>query len=331
LDIMRVYAGYENVNFILEEVRRPDKDPHRVYRRGAITTLLLVTFFYMMVNIAFFATCSIEEMATTKDMLSLFFSKIFGTSAKVRQVSGILLCLSSAGNVMSSTYVSTRVKQEIAREGIIPWPEFWTRSTHLGTPGPALLLHWIFSTAFIIAAPLDDSNGYLIVSTIFNYSRTLVGVAIGCALLCAPWLSSFSDTLDREEAHRWKPKSSKLGFWLVYPLTVIYIFTNLFVFVVAWFPPDLQTSLHTNSPIVTSYTGPATGVLIYAVGALYWAWDLHILPAFGYHFQKLREDVKMDGSGAIELRFERDFTGVAWKMKGVVDRVTVWLAGKWSF
>ena len=38
---------------ILEEVRRPDKDPHRVYRRGAIATLLLVTFFYMMVNVAF--------------------------------------------------------------------------------------------------------------------------------------------------------------------------------------------------------------------------------------------------------------------------------------
>lgn len=91
LDIMRVYAGYENVNFvcgcslkilsatyplksfrlcspckgnddgyanvssiqILEEVRRPDKDPHRVYRRGAIATLLLVTFFYLMVNVAF--------------------------------------------------------------------------------------------------------------------------------------------------------------------------------------------------------------------------------------------------------------------------------------
>ncbi|OXV09351.1 hypothetical protein Egran_02879 [Elaphomyces granulatus] len=326
LDIMRVYAGYENVNFILEEVRRPDKDPHRVYRRGAIATLFLVTFFYLMVNVAFFATCSIEEMATTQDMLSLFFSKIFGTSAKVRQVSGILLCLSSAGNVMSSTYVNTRVKQEIAREGVIPWPEFWTRSTHLGTPGPALLLHWIFSTIFIIATPLDDPNGYLIVSTLFNYSRTLLGVAIGCALLCAPWLSSFS-----EVDHRWKPKTSRLGFWVIYPLTVIYILTNLFVFIVSWFPPDLHTSLLTKSPIVTSYAGPATGVLIYAVGALYWAWDLHILPAFGYHFQKLSEDVKMDGSGAIELRFERDCKGIAHKVKDVVDRVTMWLGGKWSF
>lgn len=91
---------------------------------------------------------------------------------------------------------------------------------------------------------------------------------------------------------------------MIYPLTVIYILANLFVFIVSWFPPDLQTSLLTNSPIVTSYAGPATGVLIYAVGALYWAWDLHILPAFGYHFQKLSEDVKMDGSGSIELRYE---------------------------
>ena len=53
---MRVYAGYEHVNFVcgcFQEVRRPDKDPHRVYRRGMIATLLLVTFFYMMVNVGF--------------------------------------------------------------------------------------------------------------------------------------------------------------------------------------------------------------------------------------------------------------------------------------
>jgi hypothetical protein len=102
----------------------------------------------------------------------------------------------------------------------------------------------------------------------------------------------------------WKPRGSRLGLLLVYPLTVIYIVANLFVFIVSWFPADLQKPLYTNSPIITSYAGPTATVIIYAIGALYWGWDLHILRALGYDFKKLQEDVKVDGSGDIELKFD---------------------------
>jgi hypothetical protein len=130
-------------------------------------------------------------------------------------------------------------------------------------------------------------------------------VAIGCALLYAPWLKSFSDVGDNGEiVSHWKPRGSRLGLLLVYPLTVIYIVANLFVFIVSWFPADLQKPLYTNSPIITSYAGPTATVIIYAIGALYWGWDLHILRALGYDFKKLQEDVKVDGSGDIELKFD---------------------------
>lgn len=66
------------------------------------------------------------------------------------------------------------VKQEIARLGIIPFPAFFAKSTRYDTPGPALLLHFIFSTVFIIATPLSNANGYLVFSTVFYYDRTLV-------------------------------------------------------------------------------------------------------------------------------------------------------------
>lgn len=70
LSIMRVFLGYENANFVgfvisyvnsfliflikvLEEVRRPPGDESRVYRRASKFTVFGVTFFYVMVNIAF--------------------------------------------------------------------------------------------------------------------------------------------------------------------------------------------------------------------------------------------------------------------------------------
>lgn len=69
------------------------------------------------------------------------------------------------------------VKQEIARMGLIPLPEFWADTTRYDTPGPALLLHFIFTALFILAAPLGDSAGFLVFSTITNYCRTVVGCA----------------------------------------------------------------------------------------------------------------------------------------------------------
>jgi hypothetical protein len=62
--------------------------------------------------------------------------------------------------------------------GILPWPAFWAKTTRLNTPGPALLLHWIFSTIVIIATPLDNVNGYLVFSTLFNYARTVIGSSL---------------------------------------------------------------------------------------------------------------------------------------------------------
>lgn len=59
--------------------------------------------------------------------------------------------------------------------GIIPVPEFWASSTSRGTPGPALLLHFLATSLFVLASPLSDANGYLVISTLFVYARTWIG------------------------------------------------------------------------------------------------------------------------------------------------------------
>jgi hypothetical protein len=70
------------------------------------------------------------------------------------------------------TIILNTVKQEIARMGIIPVSEFWASSTRRGTPGPALLLHFLATSIFVLAAPLDDPSGFLVISTLFVYART---------------------------------------------------------------------------------------------------------------------------------------------------------------
>lgn len=54
----RSFVGYSNANYALSEVR----NPVQTIKKAAPLALLLVTIFYMLVNIAYFAVVSKEDI-----------------------------------------------------------------------------------------------------------------------------------------------------------------------------------------------------------------------------------------------------------------------------
>lgn len=104
---------------------------------------------------------------------------------------------------------------------------------------------------------------------------------LGGALLFAPRLQSF-----RLNGEPWTPKSSKLGLKLIYPLTMIYVLANLFVFVFSWFPSE---TFHAQRQVVSSFLGPAVVISCVLAGAAYWFWDRHLLQLLGYRLETLQE------------------------------------------
>lgn len=286
--------------------------------------MALVCFFYLMVNLALFAACTTEELLSSTDVLQLFFTKVFGPSDKTRGASAILLCISSAGNVMSVIYATVRVKQEIARMGIPPCPGFWAKDTRLDTPGPALFLHALFTVVLIIATPLDSINGYLVISTLFNYARTIIAIYMGIVIIFAHRLPTFRSPIAKDIP--WTPQgsSSRIGKAMIYPLAIIYVLSNVFVFVVSWFPANLDRMFR-NQVVVSSYVGPAVVMACFGAGALYWVWDLHVLPYFGYTTDVLQE--RRDGL-EMHMTFERRLTGRSARIWAVIapwfDAVRQW-------
>jgi hypothetical protein len=115
-------------------------------------------------------------------------------------------------------------------------------------------------------------------------------VVLGVALLCAPFLESFGLRRDGRYV-RWHPQGSRSGFWLVYPLAVIYILVNLGVFVLSWVPANLQDSFPTASKVVPSYAGPIAGVACIGAGAICWLWDRQILRRLLYETVKTQEQI----------------------------------------
>lgn len=165
----------------------------------------------------------------------------------------------------------------------------------------------------ILASPLSDANGYLVISTLFTYARTWVGgdlcynilsmseptnfitVFLGLGLLAAPWLKSF-----RSDGRQWRPRGSRTGLKTIIPLTLLFVLANLFVLILSWWPANLQNSLHIKSPILPSVAGPIVGTVFLLAGAVYWFWDLHALRGIGYTWKV--EETEPDG-GKVEMLF----------------------------
>ena len=98
------FAGYDNVNNVLNEV----KNPIRTLKTMAPTALLSVAAFYMMLNVAYFIVVPLDEIKDSGELIAaLFFDKIFGASIGTKILS-VLVAISAGGNVMVVTFALVR-------------------------------------------------------------------------------------------------------------------------------------------------------------------------------------------------------------------------------
>lgn len=171
-----------------------------------------------------------QQFQTGDDMATLFFDNLFGSAVATRVMSGVL-ALSLFGNIVVATFVASRgedqdpcrhgvilrranirrlrpVKQEIAKEGVLPFSRFFARSTttpiaKIGSwlrsrkepkrrqepleqsPAAALLLHLIFALIMIAATSgQTPAVAYTILFSLYSYVPiVLIGFLVGAGLL----------------------------------------------------------------------------------------------------------------------------------------------------
>ena len=90
------YAGLDNVNNILNEV----KDPVRTLRSVTSTALVTAGVLYTLINVAYFMVVPVQEIKESGEMIAaLFFERLFGPHLG-RVVLPLAIALSACGNVM---------------------------------------------------------------------------------------------------------------------------------------------------------------------------------------------------------------------------------------
>ncbi|KAK6340905.1 hypothetical protein TWF696_009218 [Orbilia brochopaga] len=277
--VIFAYTGWENANYVLSEVKNPTK----TLKWSAPIAVTTVAILYILANIAYFAVLTKQEIieGTANAVAVSFFRKLKVAESFSNNAVPTFIGLSALGNVFAASFALSRAKQELGKEGILPWSKFWASDWPRQAPSGGLFLHWIFTSLWVLALGRYES-GYTFLNTFATYCRTLINIFLGVGLL---FLQFHPRSTWREE---------RTSFHVKWPFTVAWTGFNCYL-VVAMFVPNCAIP---GFGLNNYFSIPVTGICVLIGGILYWFGFAKVLPLFGYAVETQREYLA-DGSQVV--------------------------------
>jgi len=226
-----------------------------------------------------------EQFQDRSDTVAaIFFARIFGL-ANASKIQNSFMAFSSFGNIMVQTFTAARVKQEIAKEGILPFTKFFANNKSLmprwftsgrrasladetsnATPVGALALHWVFTLLLILATiPTSTSDSYRIFVNLYSFVvDALFGFAIGLGIII----------FRLNKRARWSQKSTS-NKYISFGTALVFTLANCFPLVAVWFQPDGKSRI--SLPVKWWATG-TLGLGLLGLALLYWAGLTYVVP-----------------------------------------------------
>ncbi|CCF56060.1 hypothetical protein KAFR_0A06250 [Kazachstania africana CBS 2517] len=273
------YVGYSNVNYALGEV----KNPVRTLKLAGPTSLIFITIIYIFVNIAYFAVVPKDKLVSSKLVLAAdFFDIVFGGNA--RKAAAAFVGLSALGNVLSVIFSQGRIIQQLGREGVLPFSNFFASSKPFNSPGVGLFQHFIICVITILAPPAGDAYNFIL--NLISYPMNIINFAISCGLLWIYWQK-------RQGAIEWNPPI-KAGIIV----TSFFALANLFLIVAPYVPPSAGQNVYDSLPYWI-HCVVAWG--IFAIGGVYYLVWAQILPRYGGYKLDTKDILGEDGFWRVQI------------------------------
>lgn len=246
LRILYSYRGWENGNFVLGQI----KQPQRTLRIAGPIAIGVVTILYTLCNVAYFAVIPKDVIEKSGAIIAgNFFSILFGDSAASR-VLPLLIALSNIGNVLVVAYGHGYMNMEFAKHGLIPFSKVFSSLKPVGAPLAGLFLHWVSSVTILLVPPPGKIYDFIV--DLSSYPGAIIATLVTFGLLHLQFNS---------EKENWpkRPYHSPLL------ITLIYVSANIFLVVTPWIPPS---SMVPGS--LPYYLVPLASLFVFAVGTVYW-------------------------------------------------------------
>ncbi|KAG1862348.1 amino acid transporter [Suillus tomentosus] len=265
--VLNAYAGWSNVNYVMNNVR----NPVRTLKIAGPLGLGICAVLYLLANVAYFAAATKTEIDKSGvTVAALFFGNVFGSTAE--RALSVFIALSALGNVITVTFAASRVNQELAKEGI-PLPfgnKFWASNWPTGkSPLPGLIIHLIPSVIIIVAPP--PNIVYPFILDVEGYPQQIINLFIVIGLFYL----------------RWKKPDAVRPFKVWWPLAVFFLAAAVFLLVAPFLRPPGGVG---DTPPLPYYLYCLVGIAIMLAGVLYWAvWRIVLPKVFGYKLVPRKE------------------------------------------
>ncbi|PTB37078.1 uncharacterized protein TrAFT101_010811 [Trichoderma asperellum] len=270
--VLNSFAGWSNAMYVLNEV----KDPVRTIKIAGPLGLSTCGILYILANVAYFSAATPKEIAASGTTVASFFmGKVFGKSAQ--RALSVLVALSAYGNVLTVTFAQSRVNQELAKEGVIPFPRFWASSWPFGSPSAGLILHFIPSFIVIVAIPFGDAYSFIL--DVEGYPGAVINFLVVSGLFYL----------------RWKEPKAPRPFKVWLPIAVFFMAGQAFQLVA----PFLRPPGGKGDTSLPYWLYAVVGISVLVASVVYWVVWWVLMPKIGGYTLVPRNEPLKDGTNVI--------------------------------
>uniref|UniRef100_A0A0B7JZR1 Amino acid permease/ SLC12A domain-containing protein n=1 Tax=Bionectria ochroleuca TaxID=29856 RepID=A0A0B7JZR1_BIOOC len=261
--VLYSFAGLDNVSNVLNEVKEPVRTLKSVTTAALFTTCGL----YILINLAYLLVVPVDEIKQSGELIAaLFFERIFGHGFG-KTALPLAVALSAVGNVLVVAFAQARLKQEIARQGFLPYSHLLSSTKPFGSPLGGFVVHFIPSLLVIVLPP--SAEVYSFILELEGYPGQIFSFAICSGLLLL----------------RFKRPDLRRPFKAWTPAVLIKIALSVALLAAPFFPPSQKPA---NGMFYATYA--IVGVSILVAGVIYWyLWTVLIPRWRGYTLEEETE------------------------------------------
>ncbi|KAL0109452.1 hypothetical protein PUN28_014490 [Cardiocondyla obscurior] len=164
------YDGWNNLNYVTEEIKNPSKNLPRSIMIG----IPLVTLCYALINVSYLAVMSPSEMIESEAVAVTFGNRILGVMAWLMPLS---VAISTFGSANGTLFAAGRLCFAASREGHLLDCLSYVHVRRF-TPAPGLIFHSLVAGAMVLSGNIDSLIDFFSFTAWIFYGGSMLALLV---------------------------------------------------------------------------------------------------------------------------------------------------------